>query len=101
MIQYFIEYIIVRNNNYIPYDAKKLTEGFKISSDKAGAIDSVKFVLAVLKQHTKDLERLVTELDITEKRLKKIEEEMKKINLILDNISNLKEHIKEDVLISK
>ena len=80
---------------------KTQIEGFKISSDKAGAINSIKFVLAVLKQHTKDLERLVTELDITQKRLKKIEEVMKKINIILDNISDLKERIKEDVLISK
>jgi len=54
LIHYFIEYIIARNNNYIPYDAKTL-RGIYISSDKAGAINSVKFVLAVLKQHTKEL----------------------------------------------
>jgi hypothetical protein len=100
LIHYFIEYIIARNNNYIPYDAKTL-RGIYISSDKAGAINSVKFVLAVLKQHTKELERLVTELDITKKRLNKIEDLMNKINLVLDDISDLKERIKADVLISK
>jgi len=64
-------------------------KGFKISSDKSGAIDSVKFIFAVLKQHKNDLGRLITELGIIADKVKKIEEITEHIHLIADNISEL------------
>lgn len=67
-------------------------KGFKIDSENSGAIDAVKFILSVLKQHEKDLDRLITELGYTADKLKKIGELTDKIQLTADRLSaSLKE----------
>jgi hypothetical protein len=72
-----------------------------ISSDNSEAIDTVNFILAVLKQHTNELENLINELAIIDERLKKIDEVTEKIHLIADNISALKESLIKEKRYSK
>ena len=72
-----------------------------ISSDNSEAIDTVNFILAVLKQHTSELENLINELAIIDERLKKIDEVTEKIHLIADNISALKESLTKEKRYSK
>jgi hypothetical protein len=67
-------------------------KGFKIDSGNSGAIDAVKFILSVLKQHEKDLDRLITELGHTAGKLKKIGALTDRIQLTADRLSaSLKE----------
>jgi len=71
---------------------KAVGKGFKIDSENSGAIDAVKFILSVLKQHEKDLDHLITELGYTADKLKKLGELTDKIQLTADRLSaSLKE----------
>lgn len=91
----FSKYVIFRNNKYIPSNAQAHKKGFKISADKSGAIDSAKFILAVLEQQRKDLERAITALGVVAVKIKKIDQITERITLITDNISELIRLIKE------
>ena len=74
---------------YISSIQKVIWKGFTIDSKKSGAIDSVKFILDVLKQQRNDLDLLITKLGHTATEFNKINKSMDKIQLIADDLSDL------------
>jgi hypothetical protein len=64
-------------------------KGFAIDPKKSGAIESAKFILEVLKQHRSDLDHQTTKLGKNVAKIKKIDEHLERIQLIVDNISDL------------
>jgi hypothetical protein len=64
-------------------------KGFAIDSKKSGAIESAKFILEVLKQHRSNLDHQTTKLGKTVTKIKKIDKHLDRMQLIVDNISDL------------
>jgi hypothetical protein len=72
-------------------------EGVIIDSEKSGAIEAVKFILNVLKQHNKEFDHLVTQLGDEADKIKKVGESLDKIQAVVDrSLTSVKESPRSD-----